>query len=299
MGMVLLDFVYLVETEKTESNKKTVEKTLNKITGSTEIDDLKVIPDYNGYIAENRLGVYQVTSETEYVEVVLTRSKEKEGEYSRCQMAWIDSSKLEKNHKYQKLHLVLNQDNVVMRAYAIKEIGITYSVGIIKNIEVQKSGDEVTSRKIYVTADNKSVKRMNIAYTDNLQIGDMITYDIQKATDKKEDDTIKIGEIYDRKLIGNTRDLIVEEYKSGKIKFSNTEDIIDLNQKSFQIGENEYELEDYLIVSAEVTKDASEDWIFKYFTLPTNKSGMKLKEGSRFVIDELTRVIVIYNGYEK
>ncbi|MBQ9314576.1 MAG: S-layer homology domain-containing protein [Clostridia bacterium] len=292
------DFVYLSEVEKKDGKKTKIEKTLNKITSSTSIKDLNVVPNYSGYIEENKLGVYSINDQTEYMEVVLTKSKEKEGEYSKCSMAFIDRSALGKNTKYETMHLILNKDNVVLRVYAIKEIGITLNVGVVKNIETEKSGETITSQKVYITGENKGMKRYIPETLDNFEVGDLVTYKIKKATNKKYDDTVIVDETYNHKTIGNSRDLIIEKSNKGIITFTNSKDVVDLSKDTFVIGDKEYEFEDYTIINAEVEKDSVGEWIFRYFSFST-KNNIKAKAGSRFVVDELTRTIVIYSGYEK
>lgn len=292
------DFVYLTETKKESNNKTTVERKLNKASDSITLDNLKIVANYSGYIENDRLGVYPVTNDTQYIEVVLERSKQKEGEYSNCSMAMIDSSYFGEKTKYKKMHLILDKDNVVLRVYAIKEIGTTSDIGIVKNIEIERSGDSITSQKIYITGENKGMRRYNITSLDYLSSGDLITYEIKKATNKKEDDTVTIGEIYHHEIIGNSHDFIVDNYKNHIISFKNSKDSIDLNKESFTIGNREYELEEYILVNANVIKDKKTgEWIFQYYSLPT-ANNLRISEGSRLVIDELTRVIVVYNGYE-
>lgn len=293
------DFVYLTETEKKTDEKKTVEKKLNKISESITLGNLKIVSDYSGYIDNERLGEYRVTKDTQYIEVLLKRSKQQEGEYSECTMTMIDSSYLGENTKYKKMHLILDQDNVVLRVYAFKEIGITFNIGIVKNIEAEKSGDTITSNKIYIIGENKGTRRYHIQSADDLSIGDLITYETKKAVKNKEDDDLIVNEVYRHQFIGNSHDLVVDNDKNHLISFQNSNDVLDLNDEIFKIGNKVYELEEYVLLNAEVTQNTETgEWIFKYYSLPTKKN-LKAVAGSRFVIDELTKIIVVYAGYKE
>jgi len=290
------DFVYLKETETKNGKTTKTEKKLNKITENMTIDNLKVVTNYTGYIEGNRLGVYPINEETEYFEVLLTRSKNKEGEYSKCYMSVVDSSYFGENTKYKKMHLVLNQDNVVLRVYAIKEIGSTLNVGIVKDIDVQMSGDEIVSKTVSITLENKGVKKFLSENIDLIHQGDLITYDVVKSTDKKEYDKLIVDEVYNHEAIGSDKDFIVESYtKKGIITFQKSNDVIDLSKDSFQIGNREYDLDDYIFVNAQIVEDTtSGEWRFRYFSLPTMNS-VRINAGDRFVVDELTKVIVVYS----
>lgn len=288
-------FVYLLETKKTENEKTVIDKKLYSISASTDVGNYKVVPNVSENIVDNYLATYKVSGDMECVEVTLEKDISNEGKYTSCSLRLIDIDYLKDGSRYKKKHLVVNKNNCIVRLYAIKEIDTSNKIGIIKDIEVQKSGDEIISQKVYITGENKGMRKYNISSLKGFQSGDLITYKIEEIPTAKDDGKVKVNEVYFHELIGNARDLIVENYKNGIVTFRESDESIDFNRNVYKTNEEESSIEDYTILNVKVEKNGEDEWIFKYFTIANGKSAIKTK-GARYAIDELTRIIVIFDA---
>lgn len=293
------DFVYLLETKKTVTSngkeKEEIEKSLKGISSVTDVGNFKVVPNITENIVDNYLASYKVSGDVECIEVELKKDISDEEKYTDCSLKLINIDRLNNTLNYKKKHLVVNNDNYVVRIYAIKEIDTSSKIGIVKDVETQKSGDEVISQKIFITGENKGMRKYNIDNINGFRSGDLITYKIEEAPTVKEDGKIKVNEVYLHELIGNARDLIVDNHRSGIVTFNEENKLIDFNKNVYKNGDEECNIEDYTILNVKVEKNSKGEWIFKYFTVASSKTAVKSK-GARYAIDELTRIIVIFDA---
>ena len=171
--------------------------------------------------------------------------------------------------------------------------------------------------KLYRKFANCSCKRKHVCNIKAVEIGEgalnkltalceaytniLVVFDVKKRGNTESEDTLIVKEVYKHEHIGNANDLIIDDYKLGKIIFQNTDEIIDMREDSFVHKNNKYYFEDYIFVEVNVIKNVhSGEWMFKYFTIHNSDTiKNEFRKGNRLVIDELTGIIVVYNGFTK
>lgn len=281
------DFVYLPSGE----NK------IEKVSDKLKVDNIKIVLGYNYEIQDNKIGIYSINKDTQIAEVVLKHSGNSDGKYSDCELRAKTLDELSDYTKYTNIHLIVDEDGIVIRLYAVKEIGTTYNVGIINKINEKLSGDKVVSTLVYVTQESKYLRR----YSSDIpvmgySVGDLITYRSKEKGKNESENKIIVNEVYKHELIGNEKDLVVQKNINGTISFQNSDSVFDVNNESFKYDGKIYYFEDYLFIEADVKKDDKTDsWFFEYFKI-NNK--LSVRNGTRIAIDELTGTIVTYNGYK-
>ena len=97
-------------------------------------------------------------------------------------------------------------------------------------------------------------------------------------------------------MLGDKRDLIVEEVKKDVVYLTNG-DQINLKENQFKINGKKYLFDKYVVVYSRVTK-LSGDWKFYSATI-VDPEDLKLQAGDRIAMDEIEDLFVVYRGYEE
>ena len=263
--------------------------------------------NYNFPIEDNKIRDYKIDEQTQVVKVTLEYSKIHKDKFKSCDIEDSTIYELERYDRYESIHLLVNEEGVVIRLYAIKEIGESVNLGVVKNIketsleEDEKEENFVPITNVFLTGEDRSTYRYRVDSTMGYSIGDLVVFDVKKRGNTESEDTLIVKEVYKHEHIGNANDLIIDDYKLGKIIFQNTDEIIDMREDSFVHKNNKYYFEDYIFVEVNVIKNVhSGEWMFKYFTIHNSDTiKNEFRKGNRLVIDELTGIIVVYNGFTK
>ena len=269
-----------------------------KVSNSIKSKNIKAIMNYSGYIENNELSGYLINEDTEFVEVMLEKAKGKPGEYNKCTLSYIDASKLGEDNEYSKMHIIVDNNNVVRRVYAIKETGSNYYIGVVKDIEKVVSGDSMVKTQILITNEEKRVDRFTLNNSDVINIGDLFTYELKLDSDIRSNSIVTVKEVFKHELIGNEKDVEVNSKYNGTLYFLNSDVAFELKSNILKYNGKEYDLSNYTFINATVNKiEDLGEWRFKYAET-TTKLDLNVISGNRLAVDELTNVIVIYSGYK-
>lgn len=285
------DFVYLPSGEDKAK----------KITGKIEIEDkLEVIYNYLYPITEDKINDYTITSDTEIIEIELMKDESDDKIYSKCTMKEKELDELYDYTKYKNIHVIVDDDDNVIRLYAIREVGLFVNVGIVGDIQNTISGDVLLETKLFLINENKKTERYLVSPVMGYGKGDLITFEIVVKKNDEKYDKLVVEEIYRHENIGSKYDLIVKRNNNGVITFRNSDLIIDKSEEYFEYNGKTYYFDDYIFINARVKLDKeTSKWNFTSFEINNNKNKFDLKSYSRIAIDEITGTIIAYDGYEE
>ncbi len=258
--------------------------------GLVEITSNTKFELFNFDYASNDTKDYTFDSSSQIIEVVLQISDKNKEKYSKVSMRQIKYDDLADYSKYKNVFIISNEKDEVIRLYAVKEIGLSYDMGIVKKTEEIISGDVLDRVEVSIADNNKKVKKYDTYPVMGYGVGDIVTYEVK-------DDMLTISEVYKHELIGDSKDLVVNDSNKGILSFKDSDVTIDTNSSSFEIDGEEYDFEDLIVILASVSKDKdSDEWIFSSWkTADINK--LKIKSGCRIALNEITGTFIIYEGY--
>lgn len=290
------DFVYLPSGETK----------VKKVTDKLEIGSMKVVLGYIYPIRDNKMGEYNLVSDTQIYEVLLTKDQKDNSIYSKCNLVEKKVDELRECTRYKTINLIVNEDDQIIRIYAVREVGHTLTLGVVKEINKELSGDVLI--KTVVTIENSDKKK--VKYTVDPVMGyeqnDIVTYRVIENKDKEKllsknkeaYDHLVVDEVYRHGNIGSKYDLVVDRCGSEKAYIENSNVIIDLNAEYFEYNGKKYYYDEYTLVYARVTKNSENgEWIFGRITVTNSVDHFHLKSNDRIAIDEITGTIVAYTGY--
>lgn len=292
------DFVYLEKGKYDEKTEKKSEDKFSIVSKNIEISKMKVILDSKAEITETGIGNYEFDKDTKIIEVGLDFSTSGNGTYSKCKLSETTISQVSDYERYRDIYIVADSDNVVWRVYLVKEHGTDINVGIVSHTKGTFSGDELLNTVVTITTKSENGKRYYVPPIMGYSTGDIVTYTVQTKAQGVKYDYLLVGEVYRHELIGNEKDLVVSKCVKNKITLKNSEDVIDLNEKYFEIDGVKYEFDDFTLIEAKVEYQKTEaEWRFASINT-VRKDKLEVKSNTRIVINELTNVIVFYNGYK-
>lgn len=270
------------------------------VTQKLEIETAQIAINCLYPITERGIGNYYFDENTKFFEVLLERDTNNKNEHTKATVEARTLDMMAEYSRYKNIYVVATEDGIVLKLFALKEVGSSSNFGIINDIKVTISGDSIVSTMVYVKNENGSVKRYHsdIPIT-GFDIGDIVTYTLVPKKGEEKEDGIVIGEVYRHEHIGNKYDLIVDSVKDKKYYFVNSDIIFDMNLKTFEFDGEIYDFDDYAFLNLEVEKDEETgEW---KFTKLQNKKKAKfiVNEGYRFVINEITGTIIAYKGYKE
>ena len=287
------DFVYLPSGET---------KNITAVDNDTKFDLYTAVVDYNYEIdrINNKIGKYFLNENSKIIEVSLQKDEKKNDKYSNCTLKEKSLNDLAEHTRYKTINLIVDDLDRVIRLYAVKEIGVSINMGLVKDIKVDVSGDVIQKTILHIINENKSMKKYHTIPVMGYEIGDLVTYSVTSKTEEEKEDGISINEVYRHEHIGNKYDLIINKYNNGRINFKNSNDIIDFNQQFFTIEGVTYDFDDYTFIKAKVTKNKeTAEWEFTSFTVTNNKKQFNLNPNMRIAINEITGTIIAYEGYKE
>ena len=192
------------------------------------------------------------------------------------------------------VHVLHDEYNKAVAIFIERELNkYPYKYGRVLDIYQARNDDEKSDEKyvlkIKVSPFNNVISEYTVTGSLNCEPGDLISY----ITDEDE---FKIEERYNAKLLGDKRDLIVEEVKKDVVYLTNG-DQINLKENQFKINGKKYLFDKYVVVYSRVTK-LSGDWKFYSATI-VDPEDLKLQAGDRIAMDEIEDLFVVYRGYEE
>lgn len=259
------------------------EKKLSKITSKTQIGSGEVLTNYMYEIANNKMGMYYVDNNTEYIEVILKIDSENKDKYSDCTLKYVTIDELDSINNYKNIYVIVDEDGFIVRLYALKEIGSKYNYGIVKTIENLFSGDEYLTTCVQVRNANNSFNRYYTMYTMEYDEKDLISFTTKSKGDNDKYDTLILNEVYNHENLNSEKDMIVSKVKGNTIYFENSDFILNLDDEKY---------DNYIFIKADVER-IDEGWGFKSFSVVNKKSNLFAKDYC-VAISELTNTIVIY-----
>ena len=289
------DFVYAFTEETKNGNVKKVEK----VTSKKQIGSGELLVNYMYEITGDKMGIYYIDENTEFIEVVLSRAAENKEKYESCTMEYIKREDLKEIKQYSNVCVIVDEDGFIVRMYVVKVVGSVYNYGIVKEIRNTYSGDEYISSEILVRNHNDNVYRYNAKYYNEYHSGDLVSYTIKTKEKNEKRDTFVFNEVYKHENIGSKKDLIVDRIKNRTVTFENSDFVLELTDDSFIYENTIFNFEDFTFINAKVEFDDKNDsWIFKSLDL-VNKNKLSIKNTSRVVINELTSTIIVYDGFKE
>lgn len=157
--------------------------------------------------------------------------------------------------------------------------------GIVRDVYIEKQ-----KLMISVSPVDDPVTNYETTGTVNCEIGDMISYTLSG----KNNETLKIKEVYHKSVIGFKGDYVVNTISGSEIALTNGE-TFDKKSATIELGGRIYKLGDYKVVASKVRQD-EDGWRFASATFEELKN-VKFAVSDRIAIDEIEGVIVIYSGY--
>ena len=85
-------------------------------------------------IVDNKIGSYTIEEDTQIVEVVLMKDENNDDEYVKCTLSEKEVDQLYNYKKYMDINLIVNEDGVVVRLYAVRKAGGTITQELRDNL---------------------------------------------------------------------------------------------------------------------------------------------------------------------
>lgn len=293
------DFVYLEKGKYDEKTNKKTEDKFTVVSKNIEISKMKIVLDSKSEITERGIGNYKFDDDTRIIEVALDFATSGTAKYSKCKLNEITFDKASDYTRYRDIYIVADSDNVIWRVYLVKELGTDIDIGIINSTKSTFSGDVLINTTAVLATKSDSGKRYYVAPIMGYSAGDIVTYTIEKKKGNVRYDYLVVDEVYRHELIGSEKDLVVSKAFKNRLTIEGTDDFIDLSETSFEIDGTKYEFDDFTIIDAKVEYDKQNaEW--KFTSINTvKKDKVNAKSNTRIVINEITNVIVFYNGFRK
>lgn len=191
------------------------------------------------------------------------------------------------------VHVVYDEYKNAVAIFIEKEVNkYPYKYGRVLDIYQARNDDEKSEEKyvlkIKVSPFNNVISEYTVSGRIDCEPGDLISY-------TTEDDKFEIEERYNANLLGDKRDLVVEEVKKDIVYLTNG-DQINFKENQFKVNNKEYLFDKYVVVYSRVTK-MSGGWKF-YSAEIVEPDDLKLQAGDRIAMDEIEDLFIVYRGYE-
>lgn len=192
------------------------------------------------------------------------------------------------------VHVIYDEYNTAVAIFIEKELNkYPYKYGRVLDVYQTKNDDDESDEKyllkIKVSPFNNVISEYTVSGRLDCEPGDLISYTV-------EDDKFEIEERYNANLLGDKRDLVVDEVKKDIVYLTNG-DQINFKENNFKVNNKEYLFDKYVVVYSRVTKMSGE-WKF-YSAEIVEPDDLKLQSGDRIAIDEIEDLFVVYRGYEE
>lgn len=293
------DFVYLEKGKYDEKTNKKAEDKFSLVSKNTEILKMKVVLDSKTEITESGIGNYKFSDDTKIMEVALDFATSGTAKYSKCKLSEITLDMVSDYTRYRDIYIVADEDKIIWRVYLIKELGTDVKLGIINNTRGTFSGEVLLNTSVLLGTKSDSGKRYYVSPIMGYGTGDIVTYTIESRTSDQKYDFLIVDEVYRHELIGNDKDIVVSKAFKNKLSLKNSDDVINLNEDSFEIDGVKYKFDDYTIIEAKVEFDKTKyEWRFSSINT-VKKDKVNVRSNTRIAINEITNVIVFYNGFKE
>lgn len=272
------------------------------VSKSQKFNEIALLYDTDNEFYNDAFGEYVLTDETIIYKVTKKYANNSLSKVEECNVYKVDSvNKLGELDKY-KFHIFYNEDMEI--DILIAEMGLnetTYRVAIISEILADKSANkeynknnneimEVASARMYIL--DTVATRYNIISGDALE-GELVTFDV-----KEDSELITIKERFRTAFIGYKKDICVERVNGKTAEIKGSDEVLNLNESTFEYNEKIYDFLEYKFIFANVSKlGKNDEWIFTSAKF-VDKEDISLRAGDRIVFDELSGIVVIYRGYK-
>lgn len=269
------------------SNGRNVEK-VSKVESSAEINGITNIKkvDYDDLTElieieaiKQNIPIYQTTYEYDFGEY----EKLIDFETKRTTLDNIKELSEEEIEIYAVTDALGNIQNIFVNDFSQK---IDTFYGKVDNIYTEDS-----KLRIEISVIQGKTVDYEISGLVNCEEGDFVSF---KIVNKNE---IRIQEKYSVSALGYYKDIVVGEAGRDGVKDAEGKSI-SINEGRLIIGESEYDLKEFTVISMRINKGLEGEWLIGQVK-KLEEEDIELQSNDRIAINEIEDTIIIYRGYSE
>ena len=271
----------------TMSGKNTVES-VKKISSSTEINERTKAKEIT---YRNLMDSVEAGEISEDITVYQTVYQYDFGEYEKFIDFDTKKSSIENIKKLDEdsveIYAIVNQNDSI-QMLLVKDFSrkIDTFYGKVDNIYTEDS-----KLRIEISVIQGKTVDYEISGLVNCEEGDFVSF---KIVNKNE---IRIQEKYSVSALGYYKDIVVGEAGRDGVKDAEGKSI-SINEGKLIIGESEYDLKEFTVISMRINKGLEGEWLIGQVK-KLEEEDIELQSNDRIAINEIEDTIIIYRGYSE